>query len=348
MSGMQIKRVGYGVRGFGRVTSYAIRWLRMVTDKAKQKLKILAFWERYGLKATVDSFGVKRRTLYDWKAKLKAGDGRPEALNEKSKAPKRMRKREWDSRIVAEIRRVRETHPNLGKEKVHVHLQAFAKRRGIACPSPRTVGRIIADAPDRMRTYPQKVRHDGKVVRKKMGQVLRKPKGFRAVRPGHCVALDTIEIIIWGRRVYVVTMVDLYSRFALAHVTRSHASLAAKEFFNEVHTQFPHEIEHVLTDNGSEFMKHFDAELRRLCLTHWHTYPKTPKMNAHCERFNRTVKEEFLITKRHLLLEPDRCNEEMGTWLDWYNNERPHWGIDLVTPVQYLRNHQLKSAECNM
>lgn len=320
----------------------------MVTKKAERKLKILAFWEKHGLEATLDAFDVKKRTLYGWKAKLRAGDGKLEALNEKSKAPKKVRRREWDPRITAEIRRVREMHPNLGKEKVHVHLQAFAKRRGLRCPQPRTVGRIIADAPDKMRTYPQKVRHDGKVVRKKLRQVLRKPKKFRAERPGHCVALDTIEIVIWGRKVYVITVIDLYSRFALAHVTRSHASKAAKEFFDRVRDEFPYEIEHVLTDNGSEFMKDFDAEIRRLHLTHWHTYPKTPKMNAHCERFNRTVKEEFLITRRHLLLEPEKCNKEMATWIGWYNNERPHWGIDLVTPAQYLRNHQLKSAECKM
>lgn len=330
------------------MTSYAVRWLRMVTEKARRKYKILVFWEKHGLGATTDAFGVKRRTLYGWKARLAAGDGRPEALNEKSRAPKGVRGRGWDPRIAAEIRRVRETHPNLGKEKVHVHLRAFAKGAGLKCPKPRTVGRIIADAPDRMRTYPQKVRHDGKVVRKKLGQVLRKPKGFRAGRPGHCVALDTIEFVIWGRRVYVITMVDLYSRFAMAHVTGSHASGAAREFFCRVREAFPYGVEFVLTDNGSEFMRDFDAELRRLHLTHWHTYPKTPKMNAHCERFNRTVQDEFLITRRHLLLEPEHCNRELGSWLDWYNNERPHWGIDFFTPAQYLANHRLNSAECKM
>ena len=56
-------------------------------------------------------------------------------------------------------------------------------------------------------------------------------------------------------------------------------------------------------------MKHFDEELRRLCQTHWHTYPKTPKMNAHVERFNRTLQEEFLDYHEDLLLEPDDLNK---------------------------------------
>jgi len=37
-------------------------------------------------------------------------------------------------------------------------------------------------------------------------------------------------------------------------------------------------------DNGCEFMRHFDAGLRRLHKDHWHTYPKISKMNAHVER----------------------------------------------------------------
>ena len=36
-------------------------------------------------------------------------------------------------------------------------------------------------------------------------------------------------------------------------------------------------------------------------MTHWHTYPKTPKMNAHCERFNRTLQDEFASYHENLL-----------------------------------------------
>jgi len=41
-------------------------------------------------------------------------------------------------------------------------------------------------------------------------------------------------------------------------------------------------------------MKDFSDEIKRLHLVHYHTYPRTPKMNAHIERFNRTVQEEFI------------------------------------------------------
>ena len=60
----------------------------------------------------------------------------------------------------------------------------------------------------------------------------------------------------------------------------------------------------MLTDNGPEFMKHFDEEVKRLHKVHWHTYPKTPRMNAHVERFNRTFQEEFLDYHEDLLVDP--------------------------------------------
>ena len=67
---MQVFRVFYGVRGFAKLNDYAIRWTRMVTEKAQQKFKILAFWKKYGLDAAREAYVVKERTLYIWQAKL--------------------------------------------------------------------------------------------------------------------------------------------------------------------------------------------------------------------------------------------------------------------------------------
>lgn len=78
---MQIRRIGYQVRGFGRITDYALRWAYVITEKAKHKGKVLAFWQKHGMKATRDAFGVKRRTLYWWKKQQKEGGGKLEVLN---------------------------------------------------------------------------------------------------------------------------------------------------------------------------------------------------------------------------------------------------------------------------
>jgi hypothetical protein len=45
----------------------------MITEKALKKMRILVFWEKYGLEATMEAFNVKRRTLFEWKSKFVKG-----------------------------------------------------------------------------------------------------------------------------------------------------------------------------------------------------------------------------------------------------------------------------------
>lgn len=325
---------------------YRLRWNHMITAEAQRRAKILQFWYKHGTAATEEAYNVSRRTLYVWKQKVRAGNGSLAMLNPGSTRPKQVRKRVWDQSIVYEIRRLRTEHPQLGKEKIHPFLQSWCTHHHLRCPSIRTIGRIMADAPDKMRVIPQKVSHFGKlkIVRKHSAKA-RKPKGFVAQYPGHCGAFDTVEMHVQGYRRYVITFTDVYSRFAFSWATSSHASKAAKEFFDLVTQVFPYALEHILTDNGSEFMDAFDAEIRRLHKVHWHTYPRTPKMNAHVERFNRTLQEEFLNFHTALLIEPEQCNTKMLDYLLWYNDQRPHWSLGLQSPVQFLASNQYA---CNM
>ncbi|PZP57540.1 MAG: hypothetical protein DI596_09145, partial [Azospira oryzae] len=63
---MQVHHVGYRIRGFYRVAKLGHLW-EMTPKDAQERLRILRFWERHGLQATIDAFGVSRRTLYRWK-----------------------------------------------------------------------------------------------------------------------------------------------------------------------------------------------------------------------------------------------------------------------------------------
>ena len=340
-----------GVRGFMTVYHDALRYRYMITEQALTKAKILVFWEKHGIEATQEAFDMKRRTLFLWKKKWKEGGKKSEALNEKKRIPKTKRKRIWHGDIIAEIKRQRFTHPNLGKEKLYPILQKFCVKNNLPCPKPRTIGRIIKDLGG-LRMFPQKVYHNGRIKPQQRTKKLRKPKDFKATYPGHCVALDTIERHIHGCRRYVITFEDIYTRFSFAWATTSHASLAAKEFFGYCLKAFPFPIAFVLTDNGSEFMKHFEQELKRLHLRHYHTYPKTPKMNAHVERFNRTIQEEFVDYHVGELLDVTVFNRKLIDWLIWYNTERVHHAFqNKMTPVEFMLSlpvlpiHQT-AAEC--
>src|SRR3989344_7287810 len=133
-----------GVKGMLTVYRDALRSRYMITKQAEKKTKILVFWEKHGLDATIDAFEVKRRTLFDWKQKWIAGGRKPEALNEKSRIPKTKRKRLWNDCIFSEIKRIRWEHPNLGKEKLYPLLAKLCGQKSLACPKPKTIGRLIA------------------------------------------------------------------------------------------------------------------------------------------------------------------------------------------------------------
>ena len=337
---MRIFNKNKGIKGSRTAQERHIRFAYMIKEEAKQRAKILTFWKQYGLKATEEAFSVKERTLYLWQQKLRKGKGKLESLNCGSREPKNKRKRQYDYRIIEEIKRLRTNYPNLGEKKLYPLLKPYCDSIKLTCPKPATIGNIMKDKGG-MRLVPQRITGTGRIKPYKKPKVLRKPKDIKVQAPGTLVALDTVEIIIHGARRYLITCEDIFSRFAFAFATTSHASKAAEEFFNLWQQIFPYQTALVLTDNGSEFKKHFAVRLLELQITHYHTYPRTPKMNAHVERFNRTIQEEFANYHRDLLLNPDCFNEKLMDWLIFYNTKRVHHAFgNKLTPVEYLLQYE--------
>src|ERR1035437_6480385 len=326
-----------GTKGLVATWERMIRFRDMITEQAKQRTRILAFWKKHGTEAVEEAFGTKRRTLFNWQKNLKVGGGKLEALNLKTTAPKNKRKRLWDVRILEEIKRLRgaEVHPNLGAEKLLPLLQDFCDANGISkCPLPSTIERLIVDLGG-LRTFPQKVSHFGKIKKANRQKVLRKPKDLIPKYPGHVMALDTIEKQRNGRRMYLLTAIDIFTRTTFSIATTSHSSKTFAHFFYLIMEMFPYEIKNVLTDNGSEFKKYLAQLLEKNKITHYHTYPKTPKMNAHCESFNGTIQEEFVDYHVNLLFDDTTAfNEKMREYLIFYNTKRVHCAFEnKMTPL---------------
>lgn len=328
-----------GIKGILTVYNHYLKYKYMVSEKALRKARILVFWEKHGLEAALDAFPVRKRTLYHWRSVWEKSDKKLESLNDRSRAPQQKRVREWPEEIIVEIKRLRWEHPNLGKEKLHPELEIFCDGQNLKCPTVTTIGRIIKDCGG-LRMFPQKVSHFGKLKNPRRAKKLRKPKNFQALYPGHLVALDTIEKRIHSSdRRYIITFEDIHTRFTFAWSTQSHASLAAKEFFRLCLKVFPFPIRFVLTDNGSEFAKEFAASIKELHLTHYHTYPRTPKMNAHLERFNRTIQEEFVDFHLFDLLTPQIFNNKIIDYLVWYNTRRVHKAFqNKLSPIQFIQS----------
>ena len=326
-----------GTKGFITTWQRMIRFKYMITKQAKERCRILAFWEKYGTEATEEAFKVKRRTLFLWQKNLKQGLGKLEALNSKKRTPKNKRKRIWDNHILEEIKRIRDERKNLGKEKIHPLLLDFCDAYGFKCPGVSTIGRLMKDLGG-LRIFPERVSHFGKILKVKRNKVLRKPKDFKALYPGHCIAFDTIEKQRNGRRMYILSAIDLYTRTGFALGTKSHGSQTMAHFLYLIKNFFPYPIHTVLSDNGSEFKKYFTREVTKSSLIHFHTYPRTPKMNSHCERLNRTLQEEFIDYNINNLFDNiTKFNDQFKEYLQFYNEQRVHHAFkNKMTPLQFM------------
>jgi transposase InsO family protein len=337
---MQTDYLFNAIRGYARFKRFSYLF-EMENTEANKRLKIIKFHDKYGLEATIEAFDVSRRTIYRWKTTLKRNKGNTISLTPKSTAPKRIRKPTTPKPIVDEIKKLREKYPNIGKAKLHVILKPWCKENNITLPSESTIGRIIARDKNKMRLFPQRIDSKGRVKPKKKEIKNRKPKNLKT-EPMHMWAVDTIQRVTAGMRRYIMTMIDPNSRIAFAvAIPTKHTKHTAKVLEAlidgvtdnvDINKKFS-----ILSDNGSEFKKEFDALLEQKQLTHYWTYPRSPKMNAHNERFNRTIQEQFVDYNDDLLFSDiDLFNEKMADWLISYNTEIPHHSLQMKTPVEYI------------
>lgn len=325
-----------GTRGFVLAYNEALRFRDMITPKAEERVRILAFWQKHGYLATKEAFKVSRATLFRWQKALKASGGKLRALVPGRTTPKTKRRRIVPDAVKELIikERLRE---KIGKEK----LAKLLKDDGIAALSPSTVGRMLGDL-KRNGLLPNPVKltlngRTGNLIERKP----RKPKKkLRSMGwAGRLAKADTIVRFTNGVKRYILTAIDLESKFAFAYGYSSHKSASAADFMATFKSVAPVSLEAVQTDNGSEFELHFDAYLDQQGIIHFHSYPRSPKMNAEIERFNRTLSEAFISKHRYLLAyDLDAFNRALMDWLLWYNSRRPHWSIGLISPLRYICN----------
>jgi transposase InsO family protein len=342
---MQIHNKAAGIRGLVVTYNEALRFRDMITQEAQERARILAFWRKHGDAATKEAFKVSRATLYRWQGAFDAGGGKLESLSPGSTAPKRKRTRVIPDAVKALILRERSSE-RIGKEK----LALLIAEDGIGIYSASTVGRMLGNMKQQgILRNPKKFSFWGKT-----GKLIeQKPKQYKKKlrsrgHAGGLVKADTVVRFTNGIRRYILTAIDRENKFAFAYGYASHGSQNAADFMQLFRGVAPLSLTHVQTDNGSEFQSHFEAYLSKEGIVHFHIYPRTPKMNAEIERFNRTLSEAFIAKHRHLLAyDLPAFNRALIDWLLWYNTRRPHWSIGLLSPLRYIMN-QLPAEKSHM
>ena len=165
------------------------------------------------------------------------------------------------------------------------------------------------------------------------------PRRPQVTDPGELVQTDTIHHVdpTTGRRLYYYTVIDLYTRLAYAKVaTRILPGVAATAVL-EARQAFGFPFTMVQSDNGPEYGHYFEQQMHRAGIQTRHSRLHRPNDNAHIERFNRTIQEECIGSSWRKSVPLSRQKQNVNKYLDYYNNERVHLGIQLRTPSQMLQ-----------
>jgi len=157
--------------------------------------------------------------------------------------------------------------------------------------------------------------------------------------PGYLGAQDTYYVgtIRSIGRIYQQTFIDTYSKVALAKLYDRKNALVAADMLNDRVLPFFEEQEapllRILTDRGTEYCGSRETHEYQLYLAlenidHTRTKAKSPQTNGICERFHRTIQEEFYSTafRRKLYRSLDELQADLDEWLREYNRERSHSG----------------------
>jgi transposase InsO family protein len=156
-----------------------------------------------------------------------------------------------------------------------------------------------------------------------------------ALYSGALLQCDTIHIIAPdGSKIYVYTVIDLYSRWAYAEVVEKIGAHPSIEFIKRAQNVSLFKFEMIQTDNGPEFSTWCTHGWLRLGINHRHGRVRKSNDQAHVERFNRTIQEECLDLTSHSL---KSFKKEIPKFLNYYNTERTHMGINYLTPYEMMQ-----------
>ena len=169
-------------------------------------------------------------------------------------------------------------------------------------------------------------------------------KDFIATRPMQLVVSDITYIILWenpidgeSRFCYLSLVTDYYTKEIVGY--------SVGETLETCHTLEALEmaVRHYGKDNLSGLIHHSDRgvqyasyaytqRLKQLGISISMTESGNPKDNAVAERVNNTIKNELLKGKRFCSIEELKAALKVA--VEFYNNERPHWSLDGMTPKQ--------------
>jgi transposase InsO family protein len=178
--------------------------------------------------------------------------------------------------------------------------------------------------------------------------------------PGYLGAQDTFYVgtLKGVGRIYQQTFIDTYSKVAFAKLYDRKTALVAADLLNDRVLPFFEEQEipllRMLTDRGTEYCGQIEHHEYQLYLAvenidHTRTRAQRPQSNGICERFHKTILNEFyrIAFRRKVYDSIEQLQKDLDDWIKEYNEERTHSGKYCFgkTPMQTFKDSILMAKE---
>lgn len=311
--------------------------------------------------------GVSRDTFYRYQEL--ANEGGVEALIDKSRRSPNLKNR-VDSTIEDAVKTYAIDYPAHGQHRTSNELRKlgiFVSGSGVRSIWLR---HDLENFKKRLKALEAKVASEGILLNDAQVAALEKKKDddeacgeIETAHPGYLGSQDTFYVgnLKGVGRIYQQTYVDTYSKVAHCKLYTTKTPITAADLLNDKVLPFYEANElsvlRVLTDRGTEFCGKVEQHDYQLYLAindidHTKTKAMSPQTNGICERFHRTILQEFyqVTFRKKIYTTLDELQKDLDVWLIYYNNERTHQGKMCCgrTPMDTLLEGKLIWVEKNL
>jgi transposase InsO family protein len=304
--------------------------------------------------------GMSRDTFYRYRAAVE--EGGIEALIDKDRRRPNIKNRvdETTERAVLQYALDYPAHGQLRTSNELRKLGVFVSPSGMRSIWLR---HNLAHFKARLTALEHKVAQEGLILTEAQVQALERKKQddaacgeIETAHAGYLGSQDTFYVgtIKGVGRIYQQTFIDTYAKVAFAKLYTTKTPITAADLLNDRVLPFFEEhglpMLRILTDRGTEFcgaVERHDYELYLAVndIEHSKTKAQSPQTNGICERFHKTILQEFyqITFRKKLYTDLKMLQSDLDDWLHYYNYERTHQGKMCCgrTPIVTMEDSKL-------